>query len=153
NHTDDVVELGNVAAPHGDLVAPMCESSPRTGRIDIHAGDAVAGSGQKGDHAPADEACAAHYHDGHAFPPPCHAPLGSTEGATCPVDGREREVERDGVARCIARLRADIHVLRLAVEKDVLEVPAVVDAVGLDGVVLDVGVPAAGASERAARPG
>src|SRR5262245_8357047 len=33
---------------------------------------------------------------------------------------------------------------RLAVEPDVLEAPAVVDAVGLDSVVPDVGLPAAG---------
>src|ERR1700704_6307088 len=81
----------DVATPHGDFVAPARECSPCTGDIDIHTCDAMTGSDQKWYHAPADEACAAHYHDGHAFPPRCCAPLGLNEGATLPVDGGARK--------------------------------------------------------------
>src|SRR5262249_2161385 len=63
----------------------------RTGDIDIHAGDVMAGSDEKGDHAAADEACTAHYHDGHAFSPRCHAPFGLNEGATLLIDGGARK--------------------------------------------------------------
>src|SRR5262249_36385826 len=91
NHPNDVVELGHVATPDGDFVAIAREGSPGTGDIDVHAGDVMAGSDQKRDHSPADEACTAHYHDGHAFPPRCRAPIGSTGGATLPVDGGARK--------------------------------------------------------------
>jgi hypothetical protein len=71
----------------------------------------MTGSDQKGYHAPADEACAAHYHDGHAFPPRCRAPLGLNEGATLPVDGGARKWS-EMVARCVAAPRADIFLER-----------------------------------------
>jgi hypothetical protein len=97
----------------------------------------MAGSDQKRDHAPADETCTAHYHDGHAFPPRCHAPIGSADGATLPVGGGARKwseaesraaLPADGPAvlqlawQPIARVRAGVEVDRkMDAKKPVLE--------------------------------